>query len=89
MSLALGVPEVPEVAGVGFETDRADEKARDRRAGKGAGGFDKSMRGECLKVAPNHGVQVVADETYGAADTDICAAPRGTSTDIGRDLAGT
>jgi branched-chain amino acid transport system substrate-binding protein len=39
----------------------------------GSGGFDKSMRGECLKVAPNHGVQIVADETYGAADTDMTA----------------
>jgi branched-chain amino acid transport system substrate-binding protein len=37
----------------------------------GAGGFDKSMRGECLKVAGRHGVDVVADETYGAADTDM------------------
>lgn len=39
----------------------------------GSGGFDKSMRAECLKVAPNHGIQVVADETYGAADTDMTA----------------
>lgn len=39
----------------------------------GSGGFDKSMRGECLKVAPNHGVSIVADETYGAADTDMTA----------------
>jgi branched-chain amino acid transport system substrate-binding protein len=39
----------------------------------GSGGFDKSMRGECLKVAPNHGVTIVADETYGAADTDMTA----------------
>jgi branched-chain amino acid transport system substrate-binding protein len=39
----------------------------------GAGGFDKSMRGECLKVAKNHGVEVVADETYGAGDTDMTA----------------
>jgi branched-chain amino acid transport system substrate-binding protein len=39
----------------------------------GSGGFDKSMRAECLKVAPNHGMQVVADETYGAADTDMTA----------------
>jgi branched-chain amino acid transport system substrate-binding protein len=37
----------------------------------GAGGFDKSMRGECLKVAPKYGVDVVADETYGATDTDM------------------
>jgi branched-chain amino acid transport system substrate-binding protein len=37
----------------------------------GAGGFDKSMRAECLKVAKGHGVEIVADETYGAADTDM------------------
>lgn len=39
----------------------------------GSGGFDKSMRGECLKVAKNHGVEIVADETYGGADTDMTA----------------
>jgi branched-chain amino acid transport system substrate-binding protein len=39
----------------------------------GAGGFDKSMRAECLKVAKSHGVEVVADETYGAGDTDMTA----------------
>ena len=39
----------------------------------GAGGFDKSMRGECLKVAGTYGIEVVADESYGAADTDMTA----------------
>ena len=39
----------------------------------GAGGFDKSMRGECLKVAPKYGVEVIADETYGASDNDMTA----------------
>ena len=39
----------------------------------GAGGFDRSMRGECLKVAPKYGIEVVADESYGAADTDMTA----------------
>jgi len=39
----------------------------------GAGGFDKSMRGECLKVAPTYKVQVVADESYGGGDTDMTA----------------
>jgi len=39
----------------------------------GAGGFDKSMRAECLKVAAKYGIQVVADETYGAGDTDMTA----------------
>ena len=39
----------------------------------GSGGFDKSMRAECVKVAPANGIQIVADETYGAADTDMTA----------------
>ena len=39
----------------------------------GAGGFDRSMRAECLKVAGAQGVQFVADETYGAGDTDMTA----------------
>jgi branched-chain amino acid transport system substrate-binding protein len=39
----------------------------------GAGGFDKSMRGECVKVAGKYGIEIVADESYGAADTDMTA----------------
>jgi branched-chain amino acid transport system substrate-binding protein len=39
----------------------------------GPGGFDKSMRAECLQTAKKHGIQVVADETYGAGDTDMTA----------------
>jgi len=39
----------------------------------GAGGFDKSMRGECLRVAPTYKVQIVADEAYGGGDTDMTA----------------
>ena len=39
----------------------------------GNGGFDKSMRAECLKVATTHHVEVLADETYGASDTDMTA----------------
>ncbi len=39
----------------------------------GSGGFDKSMRGECLKVASKYGIEFVADETYGATDTDMTA----------------
>jgi branched-chain amino acid transport system substrate-binding protein len=38
----------------------------------GSGGFDKSMRGECLKLAKSHGIEIIADETYGA-DTDMTA----------------
>jgi branched-chain amino acid transport system substrate-binding protein len=39
----------------------------------GPGGFDKSMRAQCLGVAKKHGVDVVADETYGKGDTDMTA----------------
>jgi len=39
----------------------------------GPGGFDKSMRGQCLGVAKKYGVEVVADETYGGGDTDMTA----------------
>ncbi|HUK05991.1 MAG TPA: ABC transporter substrate-binding protein [Burkholderiales bacterium] len=39
----------------------------------GAGGFDKSMRAECLKVAGKYGIEIAADESYGAADTDMTA----------------
>ncbi len=39
----------------------------------GAGGFDRSMRAECLKVAPKYGIDIVADESYGAGDTDMTA----------------
>ena len=39
----------------------------------GAGGFDRSMRAECLKVAPKFNIEIVADESYGAADTDMTA----------------
>lgn len=37
----------------------------------GAGGFDKSMRAECLAVAKNFGITIVADESYGAQDNDM------------------
>jgi len=39
----------------------------------GAGGFDRSMRQECLKVAGKHGIAIVADESYGAKDSDMTA----------------
>ena len=39
----------------------------------GAGGFDKSMRAQCMQVAKTHGIEIVADESYGAGDTDMTA----------------
>jgi branched-chain amino acid transport system substrate-binding protein len=39
----------------------------------GPGGFDKSMRGQCLQSAPKYKIGIAADETYGGGDTDMTA----------------
>jgi branched-chain amino acid transport system substrate-binding protein len=39
----------------------------------GPGGFDKSMRAQCIGVAKKHGIEILADESYGAGDTDMTA----------------
>jgi len=39
----------------------------------GTGGFGKSMREQCIAVAPDYGVEIVADETYAPSDTDMVA----------------
>ena len=39
----------------------------------GTDGFGASMRAQCLKVAGNYGIQIVAEETYGPRDTDMTA----------------
>lgn len=37
----------------------------------GSGGFGKSMRAQCLDVAGDYGIEVLADETYGQGDADM------------------
>ena len=86
VSLAGAVVIVEPVKKWVFKTPHTDRMAcekifvdmRARGAAKaalisGAGGFDRSMRAECLKVADKHGVQIIADETYGEGDTDMTA----------------
>ena len=86
ISLAGAVGIVEPVRKWVFKTPHTDKMAcekifADMRVRKltklalisGTGGFDKSMRGECLKVVGSYGVEVVADESYGAADTDMTA----------------
>ena len=54
----------------------ADMKARNiSKIGliSGPGGFDKSMRAQCMQVAGKYGIEIVADETYGAKDSDMTA----------------
>ena len=39
----------------------------------GSGGFGKSGRTQSLALAPEYGIEIVADESYGAKDTDMTA----------------
>ncbi len=39
----------------------------------GTDGFGASMRGQCVKVAPNYGITIAAEETYGPRDSDMTA----------------
>ena len=86
LSLAGAVVIVEPVKKWVFKTPHTDRMAcekifadmRERKLTKlalisGTGGFDKSMRTECLKVVDKYGIEVVADESYGAADTDMTA----------------
>jgi branched-chain amino acid transport system substrate-binding protein len=86
VSLAGGVGIVEPVRKWVFKTPHTDRMAcekifidmQSRKLSKialisGPGGFDKSMRAECLNLTKKHGIEVVADETYGAGDTDMTA----------------
>ena len=39
----------------------------------GDGGFDKSGRAQTLALAPEYGIEIVSDESYGKKDTDMTA----------------
>lgn len=39
----------------------------------GTDGFGASMRAQCVKVAPNYGLQIVTEESYGPRDSDMTA----------------
>ncbi|MBI5275858.1 MAG: ABC transporter substrate-binding protein [Burkholderiales bacterium] len=86
VSLAGAVVIVEPVKKWVFKTPHTDRMACEKIFGdvqsrkmtkvaliSGSGGFDKSMRAECLTVAKKYGIEIVADETYGAADTDMTA----------------
>ncbi len=86
ISMAGAVVIIEPVKKWVFKTPHTDRMACERifgdmRANKiskigmisGAGGFDKSMRQECLGVAKKFGIEIVADESYGAQDTDMTA----------------
>jgi branched-chain amino acid transport system substrate-binding protein len=86
ISLAGAVVVVEPVKKWVFKTPATDRMAcekifQDMNARKiskvglitGSGAFDKSMRTQCMAVAPKYGIDIVGDETYGAQDTDMTA----------------
>ncbi len=84
ISLAGGIEIVEPVKKWVFKTAHTDRMAaakifedlRKRNLTKvalitGDGGFDKSGREQLLKLAPQYGITIVADESYGNKDTDM------------------
>src|SRR5918993_327160 len=86
ISLAGGIEIVEPVRKHVFKTPHTDRMAcekifedlKQRNLTKigmisGTDGFGASMRAQCTKVAPNYGVQILADESYGPRDSDMTA----------------
>lgn len=84
VSLAGAVPIVEPVKKWVFKTPHTDRMVCmkifqdvQKNGGKniglisGTGGFGKSMRDECVKVADDFGITIAADETYGPKDVDM------------------
>lgn len=53
--------------------DLKDRNLKNLAMISGNGGFGKSMRAQCLDVSKSFGINIVADETYGAKDADMTA----------------
>ncbi|MCC2650646.1 MAG: transporter substrate-binding protein [Microvirga sp.] len=86
ISLAGAIEVIDPVRNFVFKTPHTDKMAcekifedlKKRNLTKiglvsGTDGFGASMRAQCVKVAPNYGMQIVADENYGPRDSDMTA----------------
>ncbi|MFG1293472.1 ABC transporter substrate-binding protein [Xanthobacter versatilis] len=84
VSLAGGIEIIEPVRAFVFKTPHTDKTAcqkifEDMKARgitkigmiSGTDGFGKSMRNQCLKVVGGYNITVLADETYGATDSDM------------------
>ena len=84
ISLAGAVPIIDPVNPWVFKTPPTDRMACESiftdlnerglsRIGliSGQGGFGSSMRAQCLDVAGDYGIEILADETYGPRDSDM------------------
>lgn len=86
ISLAGGIEIIDPVKVFTFKTPHTDkmacekiyEDAKKRNITKiglisGTDGFGASMRAQCMAIAKNWGIEIVADESYGPKDTDMTA----------------
>ena len=84
ISLAGGIVIIEPVKPYTFKTPHTDRMACQKIYGdmkargiskigliSGSGGFEKSMRAECMNVAKDSGIEILADETYGPQDNDM------------------
>ncbi len=65
------VPHTDRMAAIRIFEDMKKRGIRKVALITGDGGFDKSGRKQVLELAPAHGIEVVADESYGNKDTDM------------------
>jgi branched-chain amino acid transport system substrate-binding protein len=86
ISLGGGIEIVDPVRKYVFKTPHTDKMAcekifenlKQRKLTKiamisGTDGFGTSMRGQCVKVAPSYGIEILDEETYGPRDSDMTA----------------
>ncbi len=86
ISLAGAIDIIDPVKPFTFKTPHTDRMAcqkifedmRKRGIGRigmisGTDGFGASMQAQCKKVAPDYGIEIVADETYDPRDADMTA----------------
>jgi len=64
-------PHTDKMAAEKIYTDMKKRGIKKAALITGNGGFDKSGRAQCLALAPKYGIEIVADEKYGNADTDM------------------
>lgn len=66
-------PHTDRIACEKIFTDIQERKLTKVALISGTGGYEKSVRAECLKVSDAYGIDIIADESYGSSDVDMTA----------------